>query len=316
VTLKHYSALLWLPFCLLSCDVDDQTPPQGIPDPEVLTFSPDEGQMTQTVSLHGKNFSPILLDNIVQFNGTPAFVQSASPELLTVIVPDSATTGKITVTVGGKASTSEDSFTILSPAITGIFPPIGSPGLKVLIEGAHFLNNISHDHVFVGSSKATTLNATPTLLEVEIPEDATTGKIVVQVGTQKAVASDHFEICGGMPELIISHVTIKATNDQKTELSFSCRLTNVGDVDLDLATLAMQNYVSSDATYDVGDLAAGGWILDAGGVLQQGESYETTWSANADYSARPYLIVTVFAKDGQELNECNTANNVATKLIE
>src|SRR5688572_2489236 len=90
-----------------SCSSDNETFPPDLPEPMLVSFSPVEGILGHTVTITGKNFSTVAVENVVQFNGTPAQVQSASTESLTVVVPDSATTGKIRVTVGGKASTSE-----------------------------------------------------------------------------------------------------------------------------------------------------------------------------------------------------------------
>jgi hypothetical protein len=295
-----------------SCSSDD---PMTITpaDPVIVSFSPDHGQMTQPVIITGKNFSPVLLDNVVLFNKTPALVQQSSAEELMVIVPDSATTGKIQVTVGGKAGTSQNDFTILSPIIETISSKIGSPGLSITITGTNFLAEPAFNHVFIGDAEAVINSSTITQLQLTVPDGATTGKIKVQVGSQKAVTPDDFEVCDGMPELIISDVQV--TGSTGSEYSMSCKLTNVGNTDLDLSKMVMQNYVSEDGVYDGSDSPAGGWVLGSGGILQQGESYENVWSANADYSARPNLIVTIYATD-DSVNECNTENNIVSKAIE
>lgn len=302
---------------LASCSDDGDTIPQSdLPAPIITTFSPAQGIAGNSVTISGDHFSPTAVDNIVQFNGTPAVVQSATSKLLTVIVPDSATTGKLKVTVAGKASTSAEDFTILSPAIESIEPMIGSPGLTVKITGENFSLNEASNTVRVGNDLMEILSATATQIDFQIAEGSSTGRLVLQVGTQRTASPGDFEICDGVPELIISDIVITSTNASMDQLSFTCRLTNVGNVDLDLSQMVMQNYVSDDATYDYSDSPAGGWVLDSGGVLAQGESYENTWSANVNYSAKKNLIVTILAKDGSPLQECNTSNNSATKAIE
>jgi uncharacterized protein (TIGR03437 family) len=49
---------------------------------------------------------------MVKFNGVTATVSEASATSLTVIVPEGATTGKVSVTVDEKTGTSSDSFTV------------------------------------------------------------------------------------------------------------------------------------------------------------------------------------------------------------
>jgi hypothetical protein len=300
----------------VSCSDDQETIPQDVPDPVVLAFSPTQGILGETVSISGENFSVLPGDNIVQFNGTPAVVKSATSNSLSVIVPDSATTGKLQITVVGKATTSIEDFIILSPSIEVIDPLIGSPGLEVRITGTNFSPTALSNRILIGAVDAAITSASASELKARIAPGTTIGKVTVQVGTQKYISEHVFQICDGVPELVISSVIITNTNPQMNELSFSCRLTNHGNVDLDLSKMVMQNYVSSDGSLDYDDSPAGGWILDSGGILSQGESYETTWSANVDYSVKKNLIVTASLKDGETMEECNTTNNVAVKAIQ
>jgi hypothetical protein len=300
----------------LSCASDDETPPPNLPDPSIIGFSPAVGILGDIVTVQGENFSVEKLDNIVQFNGIPAAVQSATTNVLTVVVPDSATSGKIKVTVAGKAVSSADDFTVLTPTIGSVTPLVASPGLSIFIAGTNYSTVPGKNVVYVGGAKANVVASDGMNMEVEIPDAATTGKVVVNVGTQKAVSAEEVMICSSKAELVVSDIEITSTNAEKTSFSFTCTITNFGIQPLDLADMLLQNYVSADELYGGGDMPAGGFILDAGGVLQQGQSYEVSWTSNADYSAHPYLIVTVAAKDGQEARECTFANNVAAKLIE
>jgi hypothetical protein len=315
--LPNTLALFALCIFFASCSDDgDSVPPDTIPDPLITSFTPSQGILGNSVSISGDNFSPVAVDNIVQFNGTPAVVQTATSKSLTVIVPDSATTGKLKVTVAGKASESADDFTILAPAIESVEPMIGSPGLTVRIAGENFSPDIPSNAVRIGAEQMEILSATATQIDFQIPEGVATGTLVLQVGTQRSHTQSEFEICDGVPELIVSDIVISSTNASMDQLAFSCRITNVGNVDLDLSQMVMQNYVSEDGVYDYADSPAGGWVLDSGGILGQGESYENTWSANVNYSTKRNLIVTIFAKDGSTQQECNSTNNSATKAIE
>src|SRR5688572_10204665 len=102
----------------ISVEVDNQTATSSndftvvaAVAPLTLTgFSPTTGTAGTTVTLTGTNFSPTPTSNTVKFNGTIATVSTATATSLTVEVPASATTGKITVQVGNQVATSVDDF--------------------------------------------------------------------------------------------------------------------------------------------------------------------------------------------------------------
>ncbi|ACB76346.1 Ig-like domain-containing protein [Opitutus terrae] len=73
----------------------DATPPGLVPS---------RGAQGVAVVISGAHFSPVAADNKVDFNGAAAQVQSASETQLTVIVPELASSGDVTVTVAGKRS--------------------------------------------------------------------------------------------------------------------------------------------------------------------------------------------------------------------
>src|SRR5882762_2690411 len=92
----------------------------------VLNFSPQQGPAGVTVILQGQGFGSTSGANAVQFNGTAAMVTSATASTLTVKVPSGATTGPISVTVGGTAASSDKNFTIVPANLDSIaVSPIG-----------------------------------------------------------------------------------------------------------------------------------------------------------------------------------------------
>jgi YD repeat-containing protein len=98
--------------------------------PAILSFSPTQGPVGQTVTIQGQNFATTTTGNTVQFNGTAATVTAASANSLTVSVPTGATTGPITVTVGSSTATSSSNFTVLTiPVIASISPTLGLAGI-------------------------------------------------------------------------------------------------------------------------------------------------------------------------------------------
>ncbi|WP_299113974.1 VWA domain-containing protein [uncultured Winogradskyella sp.] len=83
----------------------------AIYDPEQLhinAIGPDNVIPGAIVTLTGTGFSRNNIDNRITFNGVSTIALSVNPDrrLITVIVPDQATTGSVTVTVGGNTSNS------------------------------------------------------------------------------------------------------------------------------------------------------------------------------------------------------------------
>jgi gliding motility-associated-like protein len=85
--------------------------------PTITSFTPTTGVIGTTVTITGANFSPAPANNTVRFNGITAFVSASTATSITTTVPAGATTGKITVTVGGNTATSATDFTITVPTI-------------------------------------------------------------------------------------------------------------------------------------------------------------------------------------------------------
>ena len=81
-----------------------QTPPPS--PPSGVGFSPGSGAWGDAVTITGFNFSGNLMDNEVRFNGILAPVLSTSLNQIGVLVPDLATTGRVTVTRGAETATS------------------------------------------------------------------------------------------------------------------------------------------------------------------------------------------------------------------
>lgn len=76
--------------------------------PVISDFTPKSGAGGTSVTITGSGFDPIAANNTVKFNGTTAAVNSASTTSLTVTAP--ASSGVITVTVGGITAGSSDAF--------------------------------------------------------------------------------------------------------------------------------------------------------------------------------------------------------------
>lgn len=95
------------------------TPTGGtVPAPTVSGFTPTSGDQGVTVTVSGTNFAVATTGNIVKFNGLQAQVLGASTTSLTVIVPQGATTGKVSVETSSGTGTSSGDFTVTTPTPT------------------------------------------------------------------------------------------------------------------------------------------------------------------------------------------------------
>jgi len=80
------------------------------PKPKIVGFTPSSGHVGQKVTILGSNFVGTVT---VTFNGTNAAFKVKSSEIVTTAVPTGATSGRITLTNAGGATTSTQAFTVV-----------------------------------------------------------------------------------------------------------------------------------------------------------------------------------------------------------
>ncbi len=105
--------------------------------PAFFNLTPQQGGVGTMVTIEGQGFSPTPSGNTVRFNGVQALLLSATSTTLVVVVPVGATTGPITVTVGGTTLTSSTNFTVIPlapqdtpPTVTILSPASGATLLQ------------------------------------------------------------------------------------------------------------------------------------------------------------------------------------------
>jgi hypothetical protein len=145
------------------------------------------------VTITGTNFSTVVTENVVTFNGVAATVSAATATELKVTVPVGATTGKLTIVKDGFTTTTQDDFTIL-PNIVDFSPKSGKAGDEVTITGTSFGAATDLNVVKFNGVTATVSTATATELKVTVPAGATTGKIAVETAGQTATSTEDFGI--------------------------------------------------------------------------------------------------------------------------
>ncbi|MFI3316318.1 MAG: IPT/TIG domain-containing protein [Rikenellaceae bacterium] len=95
--------------------------------PEITALSVTEGYLGQTVTISGSNFGDDAEALTVKFGSVEAPVLSASDSEISVMIPDAAEDGVITVTKEGieDSCTSADSFTYNAPSVRYMFDTDG-----------------------------------------------------------------------------------------------------------------------------------------------------------------------------------------------
>src|SRR5205085_673688 len=150
----------------------------------ITSFNPNSGPVGTTVTLTGTNYSTTPANNIVKFNGVTATIVG-TPTITSIVtmVPVGATTGAITVEVGGDIGTSATNFTVTAPdapTVTGFSPPAGPVGTSISITGSGFSATPADNIVYFGATKAVVSAATTTSMTVTVPIGATYQPISVQ----------------------------------------------------------------------------------------------------------------------------------------
>ncbi|MBX9659928.1 MAG: Ig-like domain-containing protein [Nitrospiraceae bacterium] len=140
--------------------------------PVVSALSPTSGPVTRLVTISGNGFSSTAALNQIRFNGILATTLSATATSLTTQVPSGATTGPVTVTVGGLASNGVN-FTVANagppPTLTSLFPNVGSiqGGQRTTLTGTGFIAGTT---VKIGNKPASVLTlVSPTSMIVQVP---------------------------------------------------------------------------------------------------------------------------------------------------
>lgn len=163
--------------------------------PIIQSFSPEFGTPGNTVTITGANFGSTPTENIVKFSGVTASITSASQTQLTVIVPNGASTGKISLTVKERSFTTTADFQVRIPSITNFTPSMAAPGAVVLINGTNFNEVASQNNVSFNGTSAQVTEATVSQLSVIVPNAALgAGTIAIEIAASKAVSSSDFTV--------------------------------------------------------------------------------------------------------------------------
>ena len=156
--------------------------------PTITGFNPSAGAVGTNVTITGSNFSTTPTSNMVKFNGIPSTVTAATNTSLSVIVPNGAVNGQISITTVSGTATSPGNFTLTAISsssklsVTGISPATGAVGTTVIISGTNFNNPT----VTFNGIPATITSKSPVSLQVAVPNGLANGSYPVKVTTTGA----------------------------------------------------------------------------------------------------------------------------------
>jgi uncharacterized repeat protein (TIGR03803 family)/YD repeat-containing protein len=181
----------------------------GVPDNASTTFSltdytPKSGIVGAVVTITGTAF----INPTVSFNGIPATVSTSTDTSLTVAVPTGATSGPLTVTVGGQTLTA-GAFNVLADpnafSVAAFTPKSAAVGNSLTITGTGFTNPT----VTINGVSAPVTASTATGITVTVPAGVTSGLVVVTVNGQAQTAGT-FTVATPAPTFAITDFTPKA----------------------------------------------------------------------------------------------------------
>lgn len=169
-----------------SCNNDDDEDRISVTPqlpPTITAINPSSTTVGEEVVITGTNFSKVLSDNEVSFNGRTALITSVTDTSITAVVPSGATTGPVSVTVKNFTSPTGPTFTVNIPAhtITSINPDNGGVGTIVTISGTNFSDVAEDNIVKFNTIMAVVTASTTTSITTTVPVGATTGPISVEI---------------------------------------------------------------------------------------------------------------------------------------
>jgi IPT/TIG domain len=150
------------------------------------SVSPANGPAGTNIAIHGAGFSSLEGPATVTINGKAALITSAADTMLVAAVPLGAGSGKIAVTVNGKAVNGPD-FTFQN--ISAIKPLKGGAGTQVAISGEGFNTSAVGNTVTFNGKAATVVSAADNKLVVTAPEGVATGPVAVSINGQKTIGN-------------------------------------------------------------------------------------------------------------------------------
>lgn len=170
---------------------------QGSEPPALLNFTPNTGQVGDTVSITCSGILGLQNDYSVSFNTIRAEIVGFSDNVIRVIVPLSLNSTESIISVSGYGATAsfESPYTLSTPVISSFSPAEVYPGDEVIITGMNFHKEKSLNIVLFNNTPATVSTATNTELVIisRFPPDSM-NYITVSVSGQSCTSATEIKV--------------------------------------------------------------------------------------------------------------------------
>jgi len=242
--------------------------------PVIYSLSPWSARPGETIIISGAHFDGRGPErNIVRFSRAPEFgegqqvvatVVAASATELSVVVPDEAVSGMITVQTEGGTAASPTAFQVLPPIplITDFDPHAGSVGSTVTLNG-QWLKFFAGDPVvtFAGRGdtrlQALVIFASRTQVQVIVPNAAVTGRIELTNTWGQTATSEDF-VVNATQDFQITVAPASATAVQRSSATYVVQLTSSQPTFTQLARLTVTGLPADvEATLEPAQITAG-----------------------------------------------------------
>lgn len=161
----------------------------------ITSVDPGSGPVGAAVTIYGLGFSATPANNLVKFNGTTATVSASQAGSISTTVPAGATTGRITVTVGGVTATSSEDFAVTipgAPTIASFTPAGGVSGTSVSVTGTNFATSPATTTVKLNGVTATATITSATALSFTVPGATASGRITATTSVATGSSAQDF----------------------------------------------------------------------------------------------------------------------------
>lgn len=169
------------------------------PNPVVERLEPTSGPPGTVVQMIGRNFRS---DQSVALNGAALEVRSRLPNRWVVVIPEGATSGRLTITLASGTAITGPEFRVTAaappPTVTAIDPATATVGSEVHIRGENFSPRATDNTVTLNGLPVVVRSASPTELVVLVPTGAANGAFVVRVAGSGEVSSPPVTIVLGL----------------------------------------------------------------------------------------------------------------------
>jgi hypothetical protein len=165
------------------------------PPPVIERVEPSRGPPGTLLRITGRRLRG---ETHVRIGETPLSIELNTPNLVTARVHEGVASGPVRIATAHGQVQGPD-FTVTqppaAPSVARIQPLRAAVGASVTIHGQHFSLRLAQNVVLFGSAPAIVESATPTQLQVIVPEAASSGAVTVQVlGAGQAHSAVAFEV--------------------------------------------------------------------------------------------------------------------------